>query len=351
MNSFLNRTFYGNTIIDYAVAVLTFLLALAAFYFIRGVLFTYLKKAAEKTRIKFDDFLIKLVAKIRAPEYQLFSLYFALKPLERPLLLDRFLNYAILIALTYRAATIIVHAVLYFIEAALEKKGMEESSRKMISTSSSLVLRIVVWCAAVAFLLENMGVNITAVITGLGIGGVAIALASQNILGDLFNFFVILLDKPFIIGDFVILENGTLGTIEYIGLKSTRVRSLGGEQIVISNSNLLSQQIKNYKKMEQRRVVFKIGVIYQTPMDKLRKIPSMVKDIIASKDNVTFDRANLAAYGDFSINFEFVYYVLSGDYNFYMNIHESILLGIGEAFKKEGIEFAYPTQTLFINKE
>jgi len=351
MNNILSKIYYGNTVGDYFIAIILFFVVLGGFYFLRGIIFSHLKKLAGKTKIKFDDFLVEMISKIKAPEYQLFSFYFASRHLSRSYLFDKLLNYVILVVLTYRASTLVIYTLLYFIRTAVEKKKMDEASQKMIVSSSGLILQIAVWCAAAAFVLDNMGINITAVITGLGIGGVAIALASQNILGDLFNFFVILLDKPFILGDFVILENGSLGTIEYIGLKSTRIRSLSGEQIVLSNSKLLSQEIKNYKKMEKRRVVFKLGVIYQTPPEKLKKVPSIVKEIISSKSDAVFDRANMSDYGDFSINFEFVYYVLSGDYNLYMNIHESILLDIMDSFLKENIEFAYPTQTLYINKE
>jgi small-conductance mechanosensitive channel len=198
--------------------------------------------------------------------------------------------------------------------------------------------------------LDNLGFNITTLVAGLGIGGIAVALALQNILGDLFASLSIVLDKPFVIGDFIIIDN-YLGTIEHIGLKTTRIRSLSGEQLVFSNTDLLQSRIRNFKRMFERRVVFSIGVTYQTSADKLAKIPKMIKDIVESKDPVRFDRSHFKDYGDFSLNFETVYWVKSPEYNVYMDIQQAINLELYSKFEAEGIEFAYPTQTLFVTKE
>ena len=199
-------------------------------------------------------------------------------------------------------------------------------------------------------MLDNLGFEVSTVIAGLGIGGIAIALAAQAILGDLFSYFVIFFDRPFEIGDFVILPNEFMGTIEYIGIKTTRIRSLSGEQIVVANTDLTNSRIRNYKRMERRRVVFKLGVIYQTTSKQLAEIATIVKTIIENQSDTTFDRGHFQSYGDFSLNFEFVYYVLSGDYNKYMDTQQAINLKIYEEFEKRGIEFAYPTQTLFVSK-
>jgi small-conductance mechanosensitive channel len=158
------------------------------------------------------------------------------------------------------------------------------------------------------------------------------------------------MDRPFETGDFIILGSDHLGTVEHIGIKTTRIRSLGGEQIVMSNSDLTSSRIKNYKRMQKRRVVFKLGVTYQTPADKLKEIPVIIKEIITGINDTTFDRAHFSGYGDFSLNIEIVYYVLSSDYNKYMDTQQAINLAIYEEFEKRGIEFAYPTQTLFVER-
>jgi small-conductance mechanosensitive channel len=204
---------------------------------------------------------------------------------------------------------------------------------------------------AAVLILDNIpGVEITALVASLGIGGIAVALAVQNILSDLFASLSIVLDKPFVIGDFIIVDN-CLGTVEHIGLKTTRLRSLSGEQLVFSNNDLLKSRVRNYKRMAERRVVFSVGVTYQTPLEKLERIPTLIRDTIEAQPAVRFDRAHFQGYGDFALNFEVVYYVLDPDYNRYMDIQQGINLGIYSSFAEEGIEFAYPTRTLYIAGE
>ncbi len=227
----------------------------------------------------------------------------------------------------------------------------EELSAERASAARTIgiVIKAVLWTVGLLFVLNNMGVNITAAVAGLGVGGVAVALAAQAILGDAFSSFAIYLDKPFVVGDFIIVGDH-LGVVEHVGIKTTRVKSLQGEQLVFSNTDLTSSRIQNFKKMEQRRVPFTIGVTYQTPSAKLKKIPGMIRGIIEGIESTKFDRAHFKAYGDFSLNFEIVYYVFGSDYNVYMDIQQRINVAIYEAFEKEGIEFAYPTQTLYVNK-
>ncbi len=197
--------------------------------------------------------------------------------------------------------------------------------------------------------LDNLGVNITALVAGLGVGGIAVALAMQTILGDLFASLSIVLDKPFVVGDFLIIGD-LLGSVEYVGLKTTRLRSLSGEQLVFSNSDLLGSRIRNYGRMYERRVQFNIGVTYQTPRDRLVKIPQIIREAVEQQSDTRFDRSHFKEYGDFSLVFESVYYVMGPDYNKYMDIQQAINLHIHERFEQQGIEFAYPTQTLFVQQ-
>jgi len=173
--------------------------------------------------------------------------------------------------------------------------------------------------------------------------GSAVALAVQNILGDLFASFSIVLDRPFVMGDFIIVGEH-LGTVEHIGLKTTRLRSLSGEQLVFSNTDLLGSRIRNYKRMAERRVVFSLGVLYQTSPEQLEKIPQMIRDIVEAQTPVRFDRAHFKEYGASSLNFEIVYYVLSSDYALYMDIQQRINYQLKSRLDANGIEFAYPTQ-------
>ncbi len=235
---------------------------------------------------------------------------------------------------------------------ALRRKQQLSEDPGTVATIDILgfVLRAAVWSMVLLVVLDNLGVNITTLIAGLGVGGIAIALAAQNILGDLFASLSIVLDKPFVVGDFIIIDD-YLGNIEKVGLKTTRIRSLSGEQLVFSNNDLLGSRIRNYGRMFERRIVFSLGVTYQTTPEQLRAAPTIIREAIEAHDKVRFDRAHFQSYGDFALLFEVVYYVLSADYNLYMDIQQAVNLSIYERFAAAGIEFAYPTQTILLARE
>jgi small-conductance mechanosensitive channel len=228
------------------------------------------------------------------------------------------------------------------------KKEVDETKKRDVKGIVPII-KVVIWSIGIIFLLDNLGFKINTVIAGLGIGGIAVALAAQALLGDLFSYFSILFDRPFEIGDFIIVGD-YLGTIEHIGIKTTRIRSLSGEQLVFSNTDLTNSRVRNYKRMQKRRVVFQLGVTYQTTLQQVKEIPQIITDVIKNVNDTVFDRAHFSSYGDFSLNFETVYNVLSSDYNKYMDIQQEINFAIKEEFEKRGIEFAYPTQTLFMEK-
>jgi small-conductance mechanosensitive channel len=207
--------------------------------------------------------------------------------------------------------------------------------------------RVAIWTIALLVLLDQLGFNITALVTGLGIGGVAIALAVQNILGDLFASLSIVLDKPFSVGDFIVVDSLS-GTVERVGIKTTRVRSLGGEVLVFSNSDLLKSRIRNFSRLRERRVVFTIGVAYETPAEKLRAMPQMLRDAVSAQPRTRFDRAHFKEYGDSALVHEVVYFVLDPDFNTYMDIQHAINLALFERFAAEKIGIAYPTRTVHV---
>jgi len=209
---------------------------------------------------------------------------------------------------------------------------------------------VALWSTLLILALDNFGVNVTALVAGLGVGGIAVALAAQNVLGDLFASISILLDKPFVLGDFVIVGD-FMGTVERIGIKTTRLRSLGGEELVFSNSDLLQSRLRNFKRMYERRVLFSVGVVYQTDIATVEKIPGVLRECVETQKDVRFDRAHFKSYGDFALNFEIVYYVQSPDYNRFMDVQQAINLAIGKRFAEDKIEFAYPTQTVFVAKD
>jgi small-conductance mechanosensitive channel len=210
------------------------------------------------------------------------------------------------------------------------------------------LLRFVVWAAVLLVLLDNLGVEVTTLIAGLGVGGIAVALAAQNVLGDLFSSLSIVLDKPFVVGDFIVVDD-FMGSVEHVGLKTTRLRSLSGEQVVFSNTDLLQSRVRNYGRMFERRVVSSFRVTYQTPIEKLRRIPAIIREIVEGQGKVRFDRAHFQAVGDSAFTFELVYCVLTPDYNYYMDVQQNIILALLERLAAEGVGLAYPTQTVFVS--
>ncbi len=206
------------------------------------------------------------------------------------------------------------------------------------------------WVLVLLLVLDNLGVQVTALVAGLGISGIAIALAAQAVLSDLFASFAIIVDKPFKEGDYIVVDDLS-GSVEHVGIKTTRVRSLWGEQLVFSNSDLTSARIRNFGLMQQRRVLFSLGVTYDTPADKVERIPKMIREAVEAQELTRFDRAHFSAYGDSSLDIEVVYYALTPEYTRYMDIQQSINLTLLRRFADEGIEFAFPTRTLHVDGE
>jgi len=346
---FFQKVYFSNTLGDYAAAFLIFLAILIFVIAFEKIIVKMLKRLAEKTKTQRDDFILDISEKALLPVLYVSSFYPALHYLALNPKLEKLINALWIAILTVQVIRFSIILISHFLKEYWFRREAQEKGRISNPGAILTTIKVLLWGAGIIFMLDNLGFKISAVIAGLGIGGVAVALAAQTILGDLFNYFVILFDKPFEEGDFIILDN-YLGVIEHIGIKTTRIRSLGGEQIVFSNSDLASNRIKNYKRMQKRRVLFTIGVTYQTSTHKLEKIPGIIRKIIETTEEAVFDRAHFQGFGNSSLNIEIVYYVTSGDYNKYMDIQQKINFAIKEQFEKEKIEFAYPTQTLFINK-
>lgn len=240
-------------------------------------------------------------------------------------------------------------AVRSWVEITIARKNNDPSLKTSLGFVQ-IIIKFALIVAIVLFTLNNLGVNITTFIAGLGVGGIAIALATQNILGDLFSSLSIVLDKPFIVGDFISLGEWQ-GTIEHVGLKTTRIRSLNGEQIVVSNSDLLSSKIRNFKRMNERRVLFTLGVTYDAKRKDLEKAKSLIEEIIKKYPKAKFDRAHFLSYGASSLDIEVVYIFQGAAFGDYADTHEKILLDINDAFFENGLEFAYPTQTVYVQNQ
>lgn len=349
MNFLFNEHFYGNPVLNWltACAILGCLLIL-----IGTLKAIFLKKArlwTQTTSTGWDDYVLDVIERSIVPLLYIGAVYITVGSLSLPEKITFAFRIAFLASATFFVLRIVSSAFRKFVFTFLE--GQQDSLAKQKQASGLiLIVNIVIWIFGIIFMIDNLGYNVTSLIAGLGIGGIAIALAAQTILGDLFSYFVIFFDRPFEIGDFVVIDDKS-GIVEYIGIKTTRLRTLTGEQLVCSNTDLTNARLHNYKRLQHRRILFSLGVTYQTSHDQLAGIPELLKTIIKSKQYVRFDRAHFSGFGDFSLNFEIVYYILDPDYSFYMDRQQEIYLDIFHEFENQGIEFAYPTQTVFVNPE
>lgn len=349
MSEILNKTFLGNSFQAYLIALGTFLVGIILIFLFKKIFLAKLKKWSAKTETSFDDILVKEIERTLLPILLFGILSISIKTLTLSPDFIYYFGVAIKILFTFLIVRVILSIINQITRSYLKRFDDFEQRQKQLKGIKVLV-NLLIWTIAAVFLLDNLGIEISAVVAGLGIGGIAVALAAQVILGDLFSYFVIFFDRPFTIGDFIIVDD-KLGVVEYVGIKTTRIRALSGEQLIFSNTDLTNSRVHNFKRMEKRRVVFKLGVVYQTSYEKLKLIPTLVREIIEKQSGASFDRGHFASYGDFSLNFEFVYYIDGADYNKYMDIQQSINFEIFKRFEDEKIEFAYPTQTIFVNKQ
>jgi small-conductance mechanosensitive channel len=347
MQEAFSYSIFGNMIYSYLSSIVVFLVGVLLVFIFKKYALSRMKAWAASTETSIDDALVGSVAKA-IPVFYVGMFYLSVHLLNLTAKFEKGLDVVMIVLATLLSVRVLVSAFNFSLQTYLNKQLTSSGAEMQLKGIRGLV-NFVIWSLALVFMLDNLGVKISAVVTGLGIGGVAVALAAQAILGDLFSYFVIFFDKPFVVGDFIVIGD-KMGAVEQVGIKTTRIRAIGGEQLVFSNTDLTNSRVHNFKKMDKRRVVFKLGVTYQTTSQKLKAIPLIVKQAIESLEGASFDRGHFATYGDFSLNFEFVYYVTGADYTRYMDIQQAINLAIFEAFEQEQIEFAYPTQTLFLNK-
>jgi small-conductance mechanosensitive channel len=345
MDKFLEQVLLGNTLRQWSVCILIVVSLCFLLKVFSRVALSRFKAWSQKTNTKLDDYAGELIEKILLPFAYIAAIYVGISTLQRSEQVQKYIHVAFVTVATFFVARLFASMIRRFILNFIESQPEAESRRKQASGIIILV-NIVVFVFGFIFLVDNLGYNISTVITGLGIGGIAIALAAQTILGDLFSYFVIFFDKPFEIGDFIKIGDD-LGSIEHIGIKTTRIRTITGEQMICSNTQLTGSRIRNFKRMERRRVVQKIGLVYQTPAIMVKQVPEILKKIIEAKPDVIFDRAHFSEFGDFSLNFEYVFFVLSSDYYIYMDRLQQINFDILQEFEKSKIEFAYPTQTIY----
>ncbi len=342
MSHWAQQMWFGNTVQAYALAIGFLVAGWIGVWVLKLVVLSRLKRWAERTTTTLDDFVIRTFEKTAIPLAYVSILLAAVKSLTLPHLLSRSLAalWAVVVMLAVvRAALGVIHHALFqvWLKSRTDREVMERHLRGLMP-----IVNIGVWSMGLVLLLDNLGFKVTAIMAGLGIGGVAVALAAQAVLADLFSYMAILLDKPFEIDDFIIAGD-SMGTVERIGIKTTRIRSLSGEELIFSNKDLTDSRVRNLKRMQLRRVVFKLGVAYDTPLEKLKRAVEITKDAILHTPGTRFDRVHFASYGNSNLIIEAVYFVLSADYNKYMDVQQTINFRIKEVFEKEEVGFASPT--------
>ncbi|MBD3319373.1 mechanosensitive ion channel [Candidatus Woesearchaeota archaeon] len=339
----------GNTVQEYTIALIAFVISLFIFWVFKVLIINRLKKLFEHTKNDVDDLIIAVAGKFGWPLYSIFALWVSFFFIAVPPVATQAVTIAALIIGTYY----LVLAANEFINYGIKKWGARDGEGDVVDDTSisilGLFLKAALWIIAILLVISNLGYNISTLIAGLGIGGLAIAFALQKIFEDIFASFSIYFDKPFQTGDYIVVGEDS-GIVKHIGIKSTRLQTLQGEELIISNHELTNVRVHNYKRMEERRVVFNLGVTYETKNAKLKKVPSLVEKAIKSEKKATFDRCHFKSFGNFSLNFEVVYRVNSSDYADYMDMNHDINLKIKEFFEKEKIDMAYPTQTVIVQK-
>ena len=340
----LEMQILGNSLKRYFVALLVFIASMIILKVIERFLTGNMKKLAEKNTFGINPAMVETFQKLFLPLLAFGAFYFALTQLQLDPALARFVRGGAVIYLSIQIARISLIAGVAFVEDIWLKKQAQENALAFRSVLT--LIRIGIWGMCAIFILDNLGFNVSAVIAGLGIGGVAVALAAQHILGDLFNYSVIFFDRPFVHGD-AISAGEIKGTIEHIGIKTTRIRAVDGELLVCPNTTLTSSNIRNHKKMTERRCAFKLGVTYQTTSGQLKKMPALLRALITRVPGTRFEYARFQSFGDSALIFEVIYFVMTGDHHVFMDVQERINLDIKDTFEREGIEFAYPTQTLY----
>ena len=339
--------YFGNSLLRWGLALAVFALTLVVLRSLRRVLVNRLSRLAERTDTDLDDLVGELLARTRKLVLVVVAASLAGRSLDLSPGVELALHRLLFIALAIQAGIWVTHLLAWWIARTLRRRDEGEALRVAVLGLFSFFGRVLIWSMVLLLALDNLGFDVTALIAGLGVGGIAVGLALQNVLQDTFASLSIVLDRPFVVGDFVVVGDFA-GTVERIGIKTTRIRSLSGEMLVFGNGDLLSSRIRNYKQMAERRILFGFGVVYQTTAAQLEAIPGMVAEMVAGIERARLDRAHFKGFGDSSLDFEVVYYVASPEYNVYMDVQQEINLALVRRFEREGIEFAYPTRTVFL---
>ena len=342
-----NETLAGMSLISLGVAIGVVVLAYVAMRTALRLALGRLRRMADRTSTRIDDTAVEVLSGTSQGLMLLAALLMGVGMLDLP---DRWharVGQLWFVALVLQVGLWGTRAIAAGVRRYVERHS--SGGMTQVGASATLMswgLRTLLWAIVLLAMLSNLGVNITAFVASLGVGGIAVALAVQNILGDLFASLAIAVDKPFEVGDFIVV-GGIAGTVQLVGLKTTRIRSLSGEQVVMSNTELLKQTINNFKRMAERRIVFQFGVTYDTTPTQAQAIPALVRRAVEASGKTRFDRAHLKGFGDSSLDYEVVYIVLDPSYNLYMDLQQEINLTLMRELDAMGVGFAFPTRTLY----
>jgi small-conductance mechanosensitive channel len=343
----LERVFYGATLTQWLTAVATFGGVYVVLSLARRLIERRLGVLAARTTTHVDDLAVEVVRRTRPFFLAVLALQAAMRVVTPDGRAAAILHGISVVAVLIQVGVWGNGLIGFFADQYARQRGDADIGARATIRAVGYAGRFVLWALLLITALDNFGVEITGLITGLGIGGIAIALAVQNILGDLFAALAIVLDKPFVVGETIHVDN-IIGTVEHVGLKTTRLRSISGEQVVVSNADLLKSRIRNYKRMQERRVVFSLDVTYDTPPEKVERIPAMVREVIEAQPIARFDRSHFLHWMDSSLRIETVYWVLDADYMKYADVQQAINLELLRRFARERIEFAFPSRTLHV---
>lgn len=344
----LDQTFWGNSVQDWLIALAVAVAVQITVYVVLRFALARFRRLARRTANDVDDLVAELLDKTKFVVIALVSIWAGSLYLDLSETADEILEHVLVIGVivqgAYWANGLITWGLKHYRRTQLD----DDPGMVTALGAIGFIVRVGVLSVFLLMALTNLGVEIGPLIASLGVGGLAVALALQTVLGDLFASLSIVFDKPFEVGDFIQVGEYR-GTVEHVGLKTSRVRALSGEQLVFNNSDLLGARVQNYKRLEERRISFQIGVTYDTPRAQLEEIPGMIREMIESKEQTRFDRCHLMTFGDSALIFDIVFYMLVPDYAVYADVQHAVNLELIAAFEEKSIDFAYPTQTLYVH--
>lgn len=347
---FMDQVFWGNAMRAWTAAAVVFVAVVLGLWLVKRLLVFQLRRIARRTETPVDDLLLDLLTRVRPVVLILLGIYAGSFLLQLPESRVRLLRSLAVVSLLLQAAYWGNRLITHWLSEFVRRRGEVDAAARTTISTLSFVARILLWATLLLLALDNFGIKVTGLITGLGIGGIAVALAAQELLKDLFASLAIALDKPFLIGDFV--QVGDLrGTVEQIGIKTTRVRSLSGEQLVFPNSDIVSTRLRNFGRMEERRIEVNLGITYQTPPEMVDRAVAIVREAIEAQPGVRLDRVHFQAFGDSALLLQAVYFIETADYAEYMDKQQAIHYDILRRFHAEEIQFAYPTRTVFLESK